>query len=219
MAVQNAAGDRPFASPNRRLQVGPGSTSSSGCGLEAMSVQLLIALQMPSSRPRTSRLRDVARRASTSSQQLGGNVLPRCYRVPVAGLELGGYTSSMIVRMFAISVVVISLAGVPPLCMAGIITHACECAAETACDCGDDCEHGSRCGHECGCRNDPCQIQVVRTDRQGDEVVTPPQLTASVVLRLIGERQHPFWTTRTTYDWSLRHGNRPYPPSDLPLLI
>lgn len=125
----------------------------------------------------------------------------------------------MVEKLFAVSVVVASFVGVPALCMGGVITHACDCASETACNCESDCDYDFGCGHESGCSDDPCSIQVVRTDRQGAKVVTvsSPAIPATFV----------FITDTKPSPQSVRAGIRErfggdtlrFHLSDLPLLI
>jgi len=125
----------------------------------------------------------------------------------------------MIVRMVAVFVVVASFVGVPALCMGGVITHACDCASETACNCHADCDHDSGCGHESGCSDDPCTIQVVRTDRQSDKTGTVSSPAVSTTILFISDTQPSLQTTRTGARERFGGNALPFPPSDLPLLI
>lgn len=125
----------------------------------------------------------------------------------------------MIVRMFAVSVVAASFLGVPALCMGGVITHACDCASETACNCQADCDHDSGCGHESGCSDDPCSIQVVRTDRQGPEVVTVSSHAIPATFVHSIDTQPSPQTVCACVRERFGGDTLPFPPSDLPLLI
>ena len=125
----------------------------------------------------------------------------------------------MMVRILTISVALASFQVVPALCLGGVIRHACDCAAETACDCKADCNHESGCGHEGGCADDPCSIQVVRTGRQSDDVVTVSPPVVSTTIIHIAVTQPSIQTEGAgTRGWP-GGKNLPLPSSDLPLLI
>jgi len=59
----------------------------------------------------------------------------------------------------------------PALCVAGVLSHACECTERAGCDHSSDCEHESGCTHESDCASDPCDEAVPRVQRQADPVV------------------------------------------------
>ena len=124
-----------------------------------------------------------------------------------------------------ISVVLASFLVVPALCMGGLITHACDCATETACHCGVDgehesgCEDESGCGHEGDCSDDPCSVQVVRPNRQSDDVVTVSPPAASATIIYIAVKRPSVQTEHAGTHECLGGKNLSLPSGDLPLLI
>lgn len=176
----------------------------------------------PESSPEPSRRPVETRAAPWRPQRIihaGGTVLLCSDRGDVDRSQRIGVDFTVMFRTLMISVGAAWLLAVPALCMGGVITHDCECAAETACDCADDCNHELGCGHEGGCSDDPCSIPVLRTYRQGDDAVAAPQLATGVSTSPNqGERLLVRALGADVSD-SSRRSNRPYPPGDLPLLI
>lgn len=124
-------------------------------------------------------------------------------------------------RVVTIAAVLHSLLIVPALCVGGVITHACDCdgVEETCCPSECDCEAQSGCGHESECSDDPCSVPFVRTDRQGDNVIAAAQ-PAFLALVFLNEGEQPsFKAIAARWDVSLPWHDKPYPSSDLPLLI
>ena len=121
-------------------------------------------------------------------------------------------------HMVTIAAALISLLIVPTLCVSGVITHACDCAEETCCAAECDCNRESDCRHETECPDDPCSIRVVRTERQGDDVLGAPQ-PSTCVSTFDHETEQPGRTVFAGLTESPGRNNRPYPSSDLPLLV
>ncbi len=121
---------------------------------------------------------------------------------------------------WVVSLVVLwALVAVPPLCMAGVLTHACDCAEESCCPPGCASNDEAGCRHEGGCLDDPCTMRAIRTERHGDEVDETLLLTSIVSTCFDEDRPH--WARAlhiTAYELSA--GSKlPYPPSDVPFLI
>ena len=116
-------------------------------------------------------------------------------------------------------VVVWAVVVVSPLCMAGVVTHACDCAEDSCCPPECTCHDEAGCQHEGGCLDDPCSMRAIRTDRYGDEVDATPHLT-SIVLTCLDEDRPTLARAFhiVAYELSSR-SNLPYPPSDVPFLI
>ncbi len=67
------------------------------------------------------------------------------------------------------SLLVATLVGAPSLCMAGVVTHACDCATQRDCHHDDDCGHeDDGCHHEGDCPDDPCSVLAVPAKRLTD---------------------------------------------------
>lgn len=123
------------------------------------------------------------------------------------------------VRVLTISVGVASFLVVPPLCMGGVITHACESVSESACTHETGHEHESGCGHEGGCPDDPCSVRFVRPEHYGDDVaaVAQPAISTTIILTTVNQPPAQMVLAGTH---ELPGGKKlPFPPSDLPLLI
>lgn len=113
---------------------------------------------------------------------------------------------------------VLTLAGVvlllPALCTGGWLLHPCDCGT------------GASCEHEIDCEDDPCETGVLRTESAVSQVeaTMAQQPVANPAADLVDEAlraargpitsPHP---APATAAW--RNDGRPYPPSDLPLLI
>ena len=123
------------------------------------------------------------------------------------------------------------LLAVPVLCMGGVITHACECASESAdaresgcahqTDDGHEthCDHQTGCGHEGGCPDDPCSIGVLRLERQGDDVVAAslPAVPTPIILPTVNQ---PLDRVRRAGEHESPSAKKlPFLASGLPLLI
>ena len=121
-------------------------------------------------------------------------------------------------RMVTIAAALSSLLIVPALCVSGVITHACDCAEETRCPPDCDCDRESDCRHEGECPDDPCSIRVVRTERQGGNVMGAPE-PSTCVSKLDHETAQPGRTVFAALTSSSGRNNQPYPSSDLPLLV
>lgn len=124
-------------------------------------------------------------------------------------------------RFLAISISVGSLFVLPTLCLAGVMSHACECECDTELGfpCETSCDHESSCRHESGCADDPCSIRVVRPERQDLDLSVC--LPVAVCLMGAGAESSdpPVGVSRGSWLDGLR---REYPfhfDSDLPLLI
>ena len=128
-------------------------------------------------------------------------------------------------RLLTISLVLTSLPAVPVLCVAGVVTHACECFSEALQPCETDCNHETdhghetRCGHESECPDDPCSIRAVRPHYRSDDVVglshaaPAAGFNPATVKHLLVESD---FTSGSEFRGAKK---LPYPPSDLPLLI
>ena len=121
-------------------------------------------------------------------------------------------------RMVTIAAALSSLLIVPALCVSGVITHACDCAEETRCPPDCDCDRESDCRHEGECPDDPCSIRVVRTERQGDNVMGA-SAPSTCVSTFDHETEPPGRTVFADLTESPGRNNQPYPSSDLPLLV
>ena len=121
-------------------------------------------------------------------------------------------------RVVTIAAALSSLLIVPALCVSGVITHACDCAEETRCPPECDCNRESDCRHEGECPDDPCSIRVVRTDRQGDDVMGAAE-PSTCVSTFDHETEQPRRTVLADLTETPGRNNQPYPPSDLPLLV
>lgn len=122
-------------------------------------------------------------------------------------------------RITAVVFTLWALLATPALCMGGVITHVCECAADPTCTCEPGCGEESGCQHESGCSDDPCNIIVARSERQGNDVVAVFQpATGSSTLLCVDEQKLARRFRADVYESSHRK-NLPFPCSDLPLLI
>lgn len=121
---------------------------------------------------------------------------------------------------WVVSLVVLwALVVVPPLCMGGAITHACDCAEDSCCPPGCASNDEAGCRHEGGCLDDPCSMRAIRTDHHGDELDATSLLTSTISHCLDVDRPH--WArTFRIIAYELSSGSKlPYPPSDVPFLI
>lgn len=91
-------------------------------------------------------------------------------------------------RVASVLLVAWALFLLPAFCVAGIVSHACDCeseAAPAACaECRNDPSehpHESNCNHESGCGADPCTDTVARADRHNDEPLTVEIFAASAL--------------------------------------
>jgi len=117
-------------------------------------------------------------------------------------------------------VVVWALAVMPPLCMAGVVTHPCACTEGACCPSECGCDGNSQCGHESHCGDDPCGRPFVYGGRSIGRVIVdsvarlaswaipqfvpPPLLALSTpALQVAPDVGKPF----------------PRPASDVPLLV
>ncbi len=143
----------------------------------------------------------------------GRDKLPRCCATQIDNFRLVAETLGMTRRYFAILITVWAFWGMPTLCVAGVLTHA--CIAEESCGPTDrhraerkvihsqdaaptpirahaDLHYSEKSNHEEGhegpnhrsdCVSDPCSDSVVRPERQRDDMTVP--LPDSVVLALL----------------------------------
>ena len=107
----------------------------------------------------------------------------------------------------------------PWLCVAGLVTHECDCVRRHGCEQESDRDHDHGCRHEGNCPDDPCAVFAVRSERQRDDVWASVQICI-VCCTVQSVTTH---SGRFTIQARLLESpctvNLPYPTSDIPLLI
>ncbi|UCC30248.1 MAG: hypothetical protein JSU86_18865 [Phycisphaerales bacterium] len=140
-------------------------------------------------------------------------------RLAVASLHRSSVTYYVMSRTTLSGFVAASVLFAPSLCVAGLVTHECDCAQRHGCEHESDCGHDHGCRHESDCPDDPCAVVAVRAERQRDDI------RASVQMCVVCCMVHPVTThcvrsaIQTKFLESPFAVNLPYPTSDVPLLI
>lgn len=111
----------------------------------------------------------------------------------------------MIRGVFAILMVAWSFVGLPALCEAGDIAHACDCVP------------GAMCEHEDDCPDDPCGGIAATNQSRGRNELSLIAVLVIATLDLASELESE--AVLIERPWLPEFERRPYPASDLPFRI
>jgi hypothetical protein len=100
----------------------------------------------------------------------------------------------------------VALLLLPGLCSGGVLLHPCECGETVACE------------HEAACESDPCEIGMLRVDSAAQGLEQECPAAALLPMAVAARASDP--SSRGASSTLPPTGiGRPFPPSDLPLLI
>ena len=96
----------------------------------------------------------------------------------------------------------------PVLCTAGVLIHPCECDSPVGCS------------HESECADDPCNSATLpQTENALRTTEVPVQVPAFLPAEGAGAGLTPHSIALRRSRWPLRWAHRPFPESDIPLLV